>query len=327
MFFYRPYHTTDKKLLHELYNKNVIHDGFYKELSYQEFDENLFSHPEFDRSGCYICISHNQIIGFIECFIRKIDTSDSSKPGYISTILVDYNYRKKGIGTHLLKLATSYIKSRGHNQLMISYEGTMNWPWYIEGTNKHDHAGAPGLLLDSDFMMFFKKMGFRVDDTLDAFHLNLSEFKPQERVKQDLEKAKKDGITIELYDKEKHTGLHEFYLDINRECFIRVIENNLKLPKPYPFAVIVKDNKIMGWTGAFYTEASGRAHFDGIIISEKVRKRGLGRALFSYLAEYSYAHGSTYMSFFTQRDNIARNIYLGLGFKIVKTFQTLKKEI
>ena len=94
-----------------------------------------------------------------------------------------------------------------------------------------------------------------------------------------------------------------------------------------PFAVIVKDNKIMGWTGAFYTEKSGRAHFDGIVISPKVRGKGLGRALFATLAEYSKTHGSEFMTFFTGRKKFARYIYLSLGFKIIRSFAIMEKEI
>ena len=147
------------------------------------------------------------------------------------------------------------------------------------------------------------------------------------KVLDDLEKCRKDGISITLYNKEVHTGIEEFYEDIKDEAFERVIRYNLSLDEPKPFAVVVKDNKVYGWTGAFYTEPSGRAHFDGIIISSKVRGKGLGRALFATLAEYSKTHGSEFMTFFTGRNNFARYIYLSLGFKIIQSFAVMEKEI
>ena len=76
-----------------------------------------------------------------------------------------------------------------------------------------------------------------------------------------------------------------------------------------------------------YTEPSGRAHFDGIATDPNVRGVGLGKALFCTLCQYSKEHGSKFMTFFTGLDNLARNIYLYAGFKIVQTFAIMKKEL
>ena len=164
-------------------------------------------------------------------------------------------------------------------------------------------------------------------DEEDAFHLDLSKFKMPQRVIDDLEKLAKNNIIIELYDANKHYGLEEFYEEIQSEPFERVIRYNLSLKEPKPFAVVVKDNKVYGWTGAFYTEPSGRAHFDGIIVAPHVRGNGLGRALFATLAQYSKENGSSFMTFFTGRTNFARYIYLSLGFKIIQSFAVMEKEI
>ena len=106
-----------------------------------------------------------------------------------------------------------------------------------------------------------------------------------------------------------------------------MIRYNLSLEQPNPFAVVSYNGKIAGWTGAFYTEESGRAHFDGIIVAPYMRGKGLGRALFATLAEYSKTHGSEFMTFFTGRHNFARYIYLSLGFKIIQSFSIMEKEI
>ena len=59
-----------------------------------------------------------------------------------------------------------------------------------------------------------------------------------------------------------------------------------------------------------YTEESGRAHFDGIVIDPTIRGGGVGKALFCTLCQYSKEHGSKFMTFFTGLENPARNIYL-----------------
>lgn len=311
--------------VYECYNNNV--GDFYKKLSYEEFSNNLYNHVEFDKNGVFVAVSNETLVGFICSHVRHIEEFDDTKPGYISTFIVDNNYLNLGVGKKLLSLAEEYIKSLGKKKVRFGYMCTLNWPWYIPDTNSHDHNGAPGVLVNSKLYLYLSNNGYDIIDEQDAFHLNLSEFNVPKRVLDDLEVCKNEGIYITLYDKEKHFGLDEFYQDINDEAFERVIRYNLSLENPMPFAVIVKDNKIMGWTGAFYTEKSGRAHFDGIVISPKVRGKGLGRALFATLAEYSKTHGSEFMTFFTGRKNFARYIYLSLGFKIIRSFAIMEKEI
>jgi ribosomal protein S18 acetylase RimI-like enzyme len=81
----------------------------------------------------------------------------------------------------------------------------------------------------------------------------------------------------------------------------------------------------MGWTGAMWTETSGRAHFDGIVVDPNIRGGGVGKSLFCTLCQYSKEHGSKFMTFFTGLENPARNIYLYAGFKIIQTFAIMKK--
>lgn len=311
--------------VYECYNNNV--GDFYKKLTYEEFCNNLYNHVEFDKNGVFVAEEDGNVIGFISSFVRGVEKSDESKPGYVSTFIVDKKYRHQGVGKKLLSLAEEYLKSLGKNKICFGYVCTLNWPWYIPNTSSHDHNGAPGACVNSDLYFFLLNNGYNIIDEEDAFHLDLSKFNMPTRVLNDLEKCAKEDIYITLYDKNKHFGLEEFYKDIDSEAFERVIRYNLSLDNPMPFAVIVKNNQIMGWTGAFYTEKSGRAHFDGIVISPKVRGKGLGRALFATLAEYSKTHGSEFMTFFTGRNNFARYIYLSLGFKIIQSFAVMEKEI
>lgn len=327
MINYQPFNKNFILELFNLYNDTVKQDGFYEEVSYEFFLNNTINHFEFDENGSFIALDDNIIVGFIFSHIRKIEKDNNIYPGYISTIIVKPSYRKHGIGTALINLAINYLKEQGKTKVAFGYPGTINWPWYIPHTLKHDHNGAPGLAYNQDFYIYLLNEGFKIYEEEDAFHLDLSKYERPEIVSRDLENAKKDGIVIELYDPNKHYGLEEFFKEINAEPFERVIRANLAKEKPNPFAVISDNGRIKGWTGAFYTEESGRAHFDGIIISPSIRGRGLGRALFSFLAEYSKTNGSSFMTFFTGRDNIARNIYMSLGFKIVQSFALVKKDI
>ena len=314
-----------KEKIHACYNNNV--DDFYKPMSYDYFDSNYFNHIEFDNNGVFVAVEGDKVIGFIFSHIRHIEKDDEKAPGYISLIIVDKAYRNQGIGKKLLTNAEEYIKSCGKTKVCFGYMGTINLPWYIPNTDKHDHNGAPGVRINSELYFYLLNNGYDIVDNQDAFHLDLSKFQMPLRVREDLCKLENEEIKIELYDSSVHYGLDEFYSDINSEPFERVIRYNLSLEQPNPFAVVSYNGKIAGWTGAFYTEESGRAHFDGIIVAPYMRGKGLGRALFATLAEYSKTHGSEFMTFFTGRHNFARYIYLSLGFKIIQSFSIMEKEI
>lgn len=325
MITYRKFTMNDYDALYQFYNQKV--SGIYRKVSKTEFDNNLKKHPEFDLNCVFLAIDNQKIVGFCMGHIRKIESNNNLKPGYISTILVDKKYRMKKIGTTLVELVCEYLKSKGKDQVCFGYISTINWPWMIPNTSDCDHNGAPGASINSDLYCFFLKLGFDIMSTQDAFCLKLEQFKELEVVRNTLKELAKSEIRIELYNPNIHFGLDEFYREIDSEPFERVIKNNLLKPKPDPFAVISDHGRISGWTGAFYTEPSGRAHFDGIIIAPRMRGRGLGRALFSYLASYSKEHGSQFMTFFTDRLNFARTIYLSLGFKIVQSFAVMGKDI
>jgi len=53
----------------------------------------------------------------------------------------------------------------------------------------------------------------------------------------------------------------------------------------------------------------------------------LGTLLFYRLLQREKEVGSQYMSLFTGEDNHARFIYLGAGFRIVRTFGVMLKEL
>lgn len=325
MIKYTNYNYEYLKKIYDCYN-DVVGD-FYKHITLDDFIKNFNKHVEFDPNGVFVAWDGENVVGFIASHVRKIEKELDEFPGYISTIVVNKKYQRNKIGTTLLKMAEEYLLSLGKKQVVFGYMSTLNWPWLIPNTNNHDHNGAPGVKINSDLYMLLFNNGYEVIDSQDAFHLDLKKFVTPKRVVDDLEKVKKENIVIELYDKNKHYGLEKFYQEINSEAFERVIRLNLNLDNPFPFAVISVDGKISGWTGAFYTESSGRAHFDGIVISPRVRGKGLGRALFAYLAEYSKTHGSEFMTFFTGRTNFARYIYLSLGFKIIQSFAIMAKEI
>ena len=87
------------------------------------------------------------------------------------------------------------------------------------------------------------------------------------------------------------------------------------------------DNVCSGFTGPIYPEETGRGYFSGIGVAPQYEKQGLGTLLFYRLLQREKEAGAQYMSLFTGVNNRAKQIYLGAGFRVVRTFAVLRKEL
>ena len=81
------------------------------------------------------------------------------------------------------------------------------------------------------------------------------------------------------------------------------------------------------FTGPIYPEETGRGYFTGIGVAPQYGRHGLGTLLFYRLLEQEQAAGAKYMSLFTGQTNPAKQIYSGAGFREVRTFGVMLKEL
>lgn len=311
----------------ELWNEVVKEEYFLKPMGIEEYKEKLLSNPDFDYETVTVVYEEEKLIAFSIGYLRKKYLNNPDVAGIVNAIIVKKEYRKRGIGSNLLKKLEDYFKEHGRNKVAATYFLPSCYSWYIPHTDNHDHPCSPGIRLNSNEYFFYLHRGYETYAYQDAFHLDLVNYELSESVRKILDDNAKEGITIELYDADKHFGIEEFIRDLNIYDFETVIRSNLALEKPYPFLVVAKNNRVVGWTGAMWNEPSGRGHFDGIAILEEVRGRGLGKALFSSLAYYNKNNGAKFMTFYTGLTNHARYIYMGAGFKIVQSFAGMQKRL
>ena len=317
----------DLKQMCNLWNEVVSEEYFLKPFTQEEYEEKLLTNPDFDYESTFVIYEKEELIAFAIGYLRKKYIDNPEVAGIVNAIIVKKEYRKQGIGSSLLKKLEEYFKANGRKKISAAYFLPSCYPWYIPNTDNHDHPCAPGIRVNSNEYFFYIHRGYEPNSYNDAFHLNLSDYELSDEIKDILERNEKDGIKIELYDKDRHYGIDEFYKDLNIYDFEKVIRANLELENPYPFLVVSDNNKIVGWTGAMWNEPSGRGHFDGIAILECVRGRGLGKALFASLAYYNKQNGAKFMTFYTGLTNHARYIYMGAGFKIAMSYCSMTKKL
>ncbi|AAM23519.1 ribosomal protein S18 acetylase RimI-like enzyme [Caldanaerobacter subterraneus subsp. tengcongensis MB4] len=116
-----------------------------KELFYQNSleDKNVLL------EGSWIALEKEKLVGFIISKIWKEDlecVKNKKDTGYIQVILVDSDYRNKGIGSELLRKAEEALKANGVKTVVLGQD-----PW-------HYFPGIPSEYIDT--VEWFKKKGY-----------------------------------------------------------------------------------------------------------------------------------------------------------------------
>ena len=136
------------------------------------------------------------------------------------------------------------------------------------------------------------------------------------------------GIEICLYDPAKHSGIEEMLRNLNSELWYKEIMENIRREDGGdPLLIVAKDGRAMGFTGPLRIQENGRGYLAGVGVHSDCRGAGAGTVLFGQLCAHLRDMGAEYMTLFTGETNPARNIYEAQGFKIVRTWADMRKQV
>lgn len=123
-----------------LWNKEIGEDFPMREALFQQ---NSFDDVNVQQNHSIIAVNEaDEVVGFIvvKSYEESHITEMHRETGWIQVLLVDSNYRNRGIGSHLLEQAEQYFTSIGKKQILIgrdpfhyfpgvpsSYEDVCNW--------------------------------------------------------------------------------------------------------------------------------------------------------------------------------------------------------
>ena len=120
------------------------------------------------------------------------------------------------------------------------------------------------------------------------------------------------------------------YREAARECAMYLDLSDFRTPdwvEEKALRMAREGNTCAGFTGPIYPEKSGRGYFAGIGVAPAYERHGLGNLLFYRLLQREKEAGARYMSLFTGENNHAKQIYLGAGFRVVRKFGVMLKEL
>ena len=156
-------------------------------------------------------------------------------------------------------------------------------------------------------------------------HLDLSDFRTPDRVEEKALRMAREGYTVARYDPALHTGLEEMVASLENPMWSAEIPAAGK--SGMELLVGLQGNTCAGFTGPIYPEETGRGYFAGIGVAPSYEGNGLGTLLFYRLLQREKEAGARYMSLFTGENNHAKQIYLGAGFRVVRKFGVMLKEL
>ncbi|MFW5743909.1 MAG: N-acetyltransferase family protein, partial [Spirochaetota bacterium] len=210
----------------------------------------------------------------------------------------------------------------------VTFFNPVTLTWLIPGTDGHDHPNSPGVDVHGDGYLFLKNQGYRDFAYQNSYYLPLAEYVPPANIDEIRRRLSDSGLRICRYDPGRHRGLHELFDDLGTDDWRRIVDANYAPDGPHEPVLIVEDGaRVCGFTGPLHVQPSGRGYFAGIGVHSDYRGRGAAKALFSALCGELAAMGASFMSLFTGETNPARNIYEAAGFRIVRCWADMRKEI
>lgn len=319
---YRRLSITDLASLGKFWN--AYKDSIYQVLDDKEIESKFFtSQKEYDIIS-FVAIDNHEIIGLSSG--TSIINSDVS---YITCVLVKPTHRRQKIGSKLLELLENEsIKNKQTKKIDVSFFNPVHLEWMIPNNGLSDHPNSPGVDINSASYPFMQKNKYLDFAIQNAYYLDLKDYQYSLDIDIKRNKLKALGIEIKLYDSSKHSGFDKLFADLKSEHWQKEITQNIhNKNEKYDVLIVVKEGLIYGFAGPLKVQKSGRGNFAGIGVHSSLRGLGAGSVLFASLCMEFKKNGAQFMSIFTGEQNKARYIYEAEGFKIVKTWANMRKEI
>lgn len=319
----RNYKTEDEAALHSLWNTAGVKQGFAP-LSMEKFHKLLTGHPDFSPEYTFVMEKNNGICGFVNgCTGDHIPKGDVR--GYFSCLILSAAEDTAENSRLLLEALEYAFRKAGKTYSAATFFNPIRLPWIIPGTKTHQHNNAPGIPLDIPLHDRMLSAGYRESTRECAMYLKLADYKAPHWLPEKTFKMAQAGYTVARYDPAKHRGLQEMVDALNNPMWSAEIPEAGKTGMN--LLVGLCGTTCAGFTGPVYPEETGRGYFAGLAVAPQYERRGLGTLLFYRLLQEEKKAGSQYMSLFTGENNPARFIYLGAGFRVVRTFGVLLKEL
>jgi len=306
-----------------LWNTYATRDG-YQEMNAERFEASFTKNRYFDPGTAWVWLEEGVVTAFA-CGCTGDDLPLGDVAGYLTCIVTADDEGAPDRYARLLAAMEARFRSLGKRQVEALFFNPMQLPWYVPGTDRHEHNNAPGVPVGSALHDALLRHGYAERAIQCAMYLRLGSFAVPEAIVAKERKAAESGYEIGLFDRRQHRDPQALLAALGNPLWQQEIAAAAASGTPVVIASL--HGEPVGFAGPVVREPSGRGRFAGIGVHPEHEGHGLGSSLFFRLCEAFQAIGADYMSLYTGSNNPALRIYERAGFRTVKTFATMRKEL
>ncbi|MFS0722506.1 GNAT family N-acetyltransferase [Paenibacillus sp. 1P07SE] len=306
-----------------LWNANAVRDH-YQEMNTTRFKAIFTKNRYFDPNTAWVWLEEGRVTAFA-CGCTGADLPLGDVAGYLTCIITTDEVGAAARYAQLLAAMEARFLSLGKRQAEVLFFNPMQLPWYVPGTERHEHNNAPGVPVGSALHDALLRHGYAERAIQCAMYLQLGSFNVPDAILAKERKAAEAGYEVGLYDKRQHHDPQRLLAALGNPLWQQEIA--AAAASDIPFVIASLQGEPVGFAGPMVREPSGRGRFAGIGVHPEHEGHGLGSSLFFRLCEAFQAIGTDYMTLYTGSNNPALRIYERAGFRTVKTFATMRKEL
>ena len=266
--------------------------------------------------GAVVAKRGGEVVGFCLSVVRHVPLENApmdADRGYVTLFGVLPQHQRQGIGRAMLERAEQYVRSHGRKLLMISPYS----PGYFTcGVDVRAYESGLG---------FFKKHGFAEVYRPIAMEVPLWDWVYPDWLAEKRRKLETDGVRVERYRPEMTLPVLEFtarefageWVRVYRDAMHRVTLGD----SPSRIAVAHQDYRVLG------VSHHDNERFGPIGVAASERGRGLGHVLMYETLNAQRLAGFRSAWFLWSDDKTAARLYNAVGFREVRRFALLRKEL
>jgi ribosomal protein S18 acetylase RimI-like enzyme len=312
---YRTFRNNDPPRILQLWNRqSALSRGFGRLPGCDLLEYLVFSKPYFDREGLFLACDADRVVGICHPGFQ-CDESESrldTSAGAICMLLVDPEYRCRGIGSELLRLGQDYLRRRS---ALVQYLGPIR-PLNAFYLGLYGGSELPGVLnTDPAVAEFVRKRSYQPVDTCFVYQRRLHDLPPLTDPRAALLRRQIE-LTVEPWPIPTTWW---------RACTIG------PMPAMRYEMLDHETRDVIGWswvwvmesfTQAWNVNTVGIAEFE---IKEALRRQGFGKLmLFSMLRHLLEQNIGLVEVQTMERNSAARGLYESLGFTLCDSGQVYR---
>ena len=296
-----------------LWNECCVFDP----ITLQKFRKQALFDENFDNELCYTSVEDGQVVGFILGTKRKfpyLERGLESDRGWINVIFVKKEYRRRGIGSKLLKTVENIMIQRGIKRITLA---TYSPNYFFAGLDPENYPRS---------IKFFEKHAYVAQEKHYSMGMNLHGFQLSDIIEKKKQSVECRGYRFQPFTYEYSLELLEFLKEEFGGGWKKGALINMQKDKAEErmFIVLNPEGKICAFANRAIDDNEMR--FGPIGVSAKERNHGLGSILLE-CALYEMAKKGIYHMYFMTTDDLGKRYYERLGLQVIRTFVAYYKEI